>query len=138
MRVTAILAFFAGLSLAGDWPSWRGPTGSGTSPEAKAPLTWDGTKNVRWKTALPGEGASSPVVVGGHIYLTAALEKGLRRLVVALDAASGKILWKHEVRDADPERSSALTGHAAPTPACDGQRVVAFLGNAGVVCLDRD
>src|SRR5438067_875470 len=107
MRVLALGAFLAGAALAGDWPGWRGPTGSGPSPEAKAPLTWDGTKNVRWKTAMPGEGASSPIVVGGRIYLTAALEKGARRLVLALDAARGKILWQHVVRDTDPERSSA-------------------------------
>jgi outer membrane protein assembly factor BamB len=138
MRVTAILVFLAGVSLAADWPGWRGPTGSGTSPERKAPLTWDATKNVRWKEALPGEGASSPVIVGGRIYLTASLERGTKRLVLALDAASGKILWTHTIRDNDPERTSALTGHAAATPAADGERVVAVFGNAGVVCLDRD
>ncbi len=138
MRVIALLVLTASITMAGDWPGWRGPTGSGVSDEKSAPLTWSATKNVRWKTALPGEGASSPAIADGRIYLTAAHEKGARRVVLALDAATGKLLWQREFRDADPERSSALTGHAAPTPATDGRHVVAFLGNAGVVCLDRD
>jgi outer membrane protein assembly factor BamB len=119
-----------------DWPRWRGPGGNGVSAEKPLPLHWDATRNVLWKTRIPGEGASSPVVWGDRVFLTAAEDQGGRRLVYALDRADGKVLWSRAVRDDDPERTSALTGHAAATPATDGRRVVAAFGNAGVVCYD--
>jgi outer membrane protein assembly factor BamB len=91
---------------------------------------------VRWRTALPGEGNSSPVVWDKRVFLTAALEEGKVRLVLCLDADSGKILWQTKVL---PEVKTTLypkTGFAAPTPATDGQRVYAFFDEPGLVALD--
>ena len=56
------------------WPAWRGADGQGIADGARIPLEWSATKNVRWKTALPGRGLSSPVVWGERIFLTTALE----------------------------------------------------------------
>ena len=128
--------FAAPVARAENWPGWRGPGGNGVSAEKPLPLHWDTTRNVLWKTRIPGEGASSPVVWGERVFLTAAEGQGTRRLVYALDRAGGKVLWSRAVRDDDPERTSAVTGHAAATPATDGRRVVAAFGNAGVVCYD--
>src|SRR5688572_19479755 len=57
-----------------NWPQFRGPAASGISPTA-GPLEWDvkTPKNVRWKTAVPGLGHSSPVVWGDRIFLTTAV-----------------------------------------------------------------
>jgi len=54
----------------GEWSSFRGPGGMGVSSAAELPLTWSDTENIVWKTPLSGAGASSPIVQGGHIYLT--------------------------------------------------------------------
>jgi len=43
------------------WPYWRGPAVDGMAV-GDAPLKWSDTQNVRWKTAIPGLGNSSPVV----------------------------------------------------------------------------
>ena len=56
-----------------DWPEFRGPTGQGISIAKNVPIHWSATSNVVWKTALPGEGWSSPVLVNGKIYLTTAV-----------------------------------------------------------------
>src|ERR1700722_7262081 len=62
-----------GTILADDWPQWRGPTGQGISHEKGLPVRWDAdSANFRWKTPIPGEGASSPVVSAGHVYVTTA------------------------------------------------------------------
>jgi outer membrane protein assembly factor BamB len=100
------------------------------------PLHWSTNENIRWKTDIPGDGFSSPIVWDDQIFLTAAFEKGLRRAVHCLDRKTGKLLWTREIRDPDPEAASAMTGHAAATPVTDGQRVIACFGNAGVVCYD--
>jgi outer membrane protein assembly factor BamB len=119
---------------ADDWPRWRGPNGNAVSAESGLPLEWGPAKNIVWRTELPGEGVSSPIVCGERVFLTASFDEGMRRAVLCLDGDSGAILWTRETPDENPELTSALTGYAAATPASDGRRVVASLGNAGVVC----
>ncbi len=133
--LSVTLALIKGVR-AENWPRWRGPDGNGVSSEPALPLHWSATQNVRWKTVVPGEGFSSPIIWGDRIFLTSAFDQGERRAVHCLDRTSGKIAWSREVRDQNPERTSAMTGHAAATPVTDGTHVVAFFGNAGVVCYD--
>ena len=52
------------------WPQWRGPLGTGVAPYANPPVEWSETKNVRWKTDLPGEGHSTPIVWGDRMFVT--------------------------------------------------------------------
>lgn len=119
-----------------NWPRWRGPDGNAVSGESPLPVQWNSKQNVRWKTKVPGEGFSSPIVWEDRVFVTSALEKGTRRIVHCLDRKSGKILWSSELAHKGPEVAWRMTGHAAPTPVTDGKRVVAFFGNAGVVCYD--
>src|SRR5437867_2706464 len=79
----------------GNWPGWRGPLGDGHATESGAPVRWD-AKSVVWKTPLPGKGQSSPVIWGERIFLSAALDKGAKRLVLCVDRKDGKILWQKE------------------------------------------
>ena len=60
---------------ADNWPCWRGPEGNNhASEETHAPIRWDleSGQNIVWKTALPGRGHSSPVVIEDAIFLTTA------------------------------------------------------------------
>jgi hypothetical protein len=63
---------------ADDWPQFRGPTGDGIAVATNLPLTWSATQNVAWKVPVPGRGRSSPVLLGDRIWLTTAVETGLR------------------------------------------------------------
>ena len=56
-----------------DWPEFRGPTGQGHSAERGLPLEWGESRNVIWKTPVPGLGWSTPVVAGGRVWLTTAV-----------------------------------------------------------------
>ena len=58
-----------------DWPQWRGPLGQGiTSARNLPPKAGATSLKVLWKTPIPGEGCSSPVVSQGRVYLTTAYE----------------------------------------------------------------
>ena len=70
--LTCALCFAAGK---GDWPYWRGPAADGMAV-GDAPLHWSDTKNVRWKTEIPGRGSSSPVIWGDRIFVTTAVKTG--------------------------------------------------------------
>ena len=109
-----------------DWPGWRGPRGDGTSLETDVPTQWDGKsgKNIRWKTAVPGTGYSSPVIIDRRIFLTSCDAKKQMRLLLCLDRDSGKVLWSREVLKSPLEGVHKLNGHASGTPATDGKNVV--------------
>ena len=132
----ALLVGMCGTISAANWPGFRGPTGDGISQEKKLPLKWSATENVRWKTALPEGGNSSPVVWGNRVFLTQAVDKGSRRLVMCFDRANGKLLWQRETRYADKEPTHTDNPYCSATPVTDGTRVIASLGSAGLVCYD--
>lgn len=60
-----------------DWPQWRGPLGTGVAPKATPPTEWSETKNVRWKSVIPGFGTSTPIVWKDRIYLLTAMPADL-------------------------------------------------------------
>ena len=66
------LAAAGAVPTAEDWPAFRGPTGQGHSAERGVPLEWSESKNIVWKTPVPGRGWSSPVVAGGRVWVTTA------------------------------------------------------------------
>jgi outer membrane protein assembly factor BamB len=121
---------------AANWPSWRGLDGSGHSPESGLPLKWDAKENVRWKVPLPAGGNSSPIVWRDRIFLTQALDKGARRAVLCVDRADGKLLWQRDTPFQGKESTHEDNPYCAATPVTDGERVIASLGSAGLVCYD--
>ena len=59
-----------------NWAQWRGPASQGVSEEKNLPTEWSDTKNVLWKTALPGKGFSQPIIWGNKVFLTSDIEGG--------------------------------------------------------------
>ncbi len=71
----ALLACAAyGKSAAPEWGSFRGGEREGRSDSLTAPVKWSADTNIRWKTAVPGDGHSSPIVSGDSVYVTTARE----------------------------------------------------------------
>ena len=79
------------LLCAQDWPRFRGPDGQGHSPETGLPLEWTATTNVAWKTPIPGDAWSSPIVSGDKVFLTTATDAGKGCRVICVGAADGKV-----------------------------------------------
>ena len=120
---------------AADWPQWRGPNGDGISAEKNVPTKWSASENVVWKTPLPGIGHSSPVVWRDSVFLTTALSNSQERLLLRLDAPTGKILWQHTVVRAPVEYMHRENSPASSTPVTDGQHVFTSFQNGKRVDL---
>jgi len=135
---------------AGDWPRFRGPNGSGVSTDSEpTPTHWSPTENLKWKTALPGEGVSCPIVVGDRIFVTTysgyGFEPGelenLKRHLLCVDRQTGAVLWDEAfaaVLPEDPYSGMGVPSHgyASHTPVSDGERVYVFFGKSGVMAFD--
>jgi outer membrane protein assembly factor BamB len=102
------------------------------------PLHWNTNENVRWRVPLPDRGNSTPVVWGGRVFVTQALDGGSRRTVMGFDRRTGKLLWQSGVTWTEKEPAPDDNPQCTPSPATDGQRVIAWFGSAGVYCYDFD
>ncbi|MGA2034222.1 MAG: PQQ-binding-like beta-propeller repeat protein [Thermoguttaceae bacterium] len=161
MRITFLATLTLGLVLLGgrsarggnDWPQFRGPTGLGYTDQKNLPVQWDqkSGKNVRWKSALVGEGHASPIVSGGRLFVcTVRWPEAVRERekvipeqhVLCYRNADGKLLWDTLV-PAGPWvrndfRSGPGGGYACPTPTTDGRRVYCVFGSAMLAAVDFD
>ena len=65
--------------------------------------------------------------------------EGIRYLLLALDLASGRVLWEREAHNGPPFRGRHRKNtYASETPATDGERVYAsFGGNVGLFCYSK-
>jgi outer membrane protein assembly factor BamB len=147
-------------AFAANWPQYRGPNASGLDTSAPLPTTWNVPTgdHVRWQTPIPGLAHASPIVWGDRVYVATAIaaggksdlkvglygdiaaapntEKNQWRLL-ALDRASGKILWNTLAHEAVPRvaRHTKAT-HCNSTPATDGRHIVAIFGSEGLFCFN--
>ena len=149
-----------------DWPSFRGPAGSGVADGFPVLSKWNADdsagdiEGVLWQTDVPGLGHSSPTVVGDKIFLataiasdgkaplmvgrggkpTAADDNGRQSWVVlCYDRRTGKELWRQTAREGRPRATRhAKATHANTSVAVDGDHVVAFFGSEGLYCYDLE
>lgn len=148
------------LSMAQNWPSFRGASASGVQDGFPTPLRWDVEKrtNVLWKTPIPGLGHSSPIIWGDKVFVTTAVNSGAKAelkvglygdigaaddngtqewRLYCLSKKSGKVLWTQVAYKGVPKvKRHTKATHANTTLATDGKSLVAFFGSEGLHCFD--
>jgi outer membrane protein assembly factor BamB len=119
-----------------NWPEFRGPNSQGRSSERGVPLACTASENIAWKTPLPGESWSSPVVWQDTLFVTTATDEGKSCHVLALDRKTGKILWDQEVFQQSLGHKEGRNTYATSTPATDGERVYTCFFDGSFAALD--
>jgi outer membrane protein assembly factor BamB len=74
-----------------DWTGWRGPLRNGALTGVTAPKVWPPTLTKQWR-AETGLGYSTPLVVGNRVFAFG--RQGEEEVMSALDAATGKVVWR--------------------------------------------
>lgn len=130
----------AAAARADDWPQWLGPQRDGVWREEGLVQKFPPAgPRVRWRTPL-GTGFSGPAVAGERVFVmdrVAAEPKTVKppRLerILCLNAADGKILWKHEY-----ECSFKVSYPSGPrtTPLVRDGRVYTLGTMGDLICLD--
>jgi outer membrane protein assembly factor BamB len=133
----------AGFSARADWPEFRGPTGDGKVEGNRGlPLHWSETENVKWKTAIPNRGWSTPVIFGKQIWMTDATVDGHDFYAICVDEDTGKVLYDVPLFHSDnPEplgNGSSMNCYATPSAVIEPGRVFVHFGAFGTACLDSN
>lgn len=135
-----LASFFSLSAHAADWPQFRGPTGLGYVTDRNLPLTWNARSNVNiaWKVALPKSENpySSPIVSGGRVFVTSAVNNPIKHHVLCFARADGKLLWNTTIEPGPWILKDLRGGYGAPTPCADSERVFVVFGSAVVASLD--
>lgn len=122
-----------------DWRQFRGNEGTGEARGEVLPTDWNegGDGQIAWRVDLPGRGVSSPIVVGRLVIVTASSGFKRDRLhLLAFDAESGELRWQRQMWATGRTLCHPTMAVAAPTPASDGEHVVAFYSSNDLVCFD--
>lgn len=140
-----------------NWLHWRGPTADGQAASTAAPpIQWNQNENIAWVANLPGEGSSTPIVVGEQIFLLSAIKTDRKSatpvmkderaktvpeelfyefVLLCINRNSGEILWQKIVTAAVPHEGKHETNtYAAGSPISDGERLYFSFGSRGVFC----
>lgn len=149
--------------LAGNWGHWRGDLGNGIAADAKPPIRWSDTENVKWKVAIPGRSSGSPAIWENRVFVVTATDQPLnlqagatqspaaeartgdaqrggrtnplRFVTLCFDRATGELLWDQTAIEAVPHEPTHSTNtFASASPCTDGQHVYAHFGSRGLYC----
>jgi len=114
-----------------DWPQWRGPNRDGHVLGFVPPKVWPDRLTERWKIEV-GSGYATPLLVGNRIYMFS--RQAEDEVMSALDATSGKVLWRTSYPAAFKMDKAAAPHGPGPksTPAyADGK--LFSIGMSGIV-----
>jgi outer membrane protein assembly factor BamB len=141
MNLKLAILFLAGCTAlrAADWPQFRGPGGNGVSDETSVPTVLDLKAASSWKAELPGQGLSSPIIVGDRVFVTCVSGLKQQRLhVICFNAGDGSKRWERLFWATGRTMCEEKISGAAPTPASDGERIFAIFSSNDIAALDFD
>lgn len=145
-----------------NWPHWRGQLGTGAVEKGNPPVEFSETKNLKWKTEIPGLGHATPIIWENKIIVQTAVatdqkisnesgEEGESWMnptsteyihdfkVYCIDRNDGSVMWETTVATEHPqENTHELGSWASNSPATDGEHIFAYFGSRGIFCMDFD
>jgi outer membrane protein assembly factor BamB len=127
VTVACAMLFATAALYADNWPTWRGPTLNGVSPETNLPTTWTATRNISWTLPLPAYSGSTPIIWGDRLFLNVATASGSGALELwAVDRVKHEVIWKRPIAGGNHiERKQNMS---SPSPVTDGTHVWVMTG----------
>ncbi len=137
--IASSLLSWTATAQATDWTHWRGPEQNGLVREKAVVKSWspDG-ENVLWTNDVGGR--STPLIVGDRLFVIAPDGTGecAGERVVALDAASGKVIWEYRFNVYLTDIVEARVGWTALAIDPETGNVYAHGTGGEFLCLDKD
>ncbi len=133
MRLVLAIGLFLQNATGADWPKWRGPNGDGISPGGGTVSPWPANEppRVLWRAEVH-TGFAGLAVGGGRLFTLGNSNEW--DVVTALDAASGRVLWRHRyAARLDP---NLYEGGPGAMPTLDGDRVYTLSKWGDLFCFE--
>lgn len=128
-----------GAAWAAPWTEFLGNGSLSLAGGEAIPSEWTDTRNVTWRSVVPGYGQSSPVTGRGKAFATGVEGPSKETLLVtAFDLESGEAIWTHRSPSSQRIKESDMVSKAAPTPAADDQAVYAFFETGNLLAVGQD
>lgn len=120
-----------------DFPWWRGQNRNGVCvTDQQPPIAWSDSKNILWKTPVPGRGHGSATLLGDQVFLPIADDDRKVQAVLCFDRSTGQQKWEAIVHQdgfdnkGNPNKKSSL---ASSTIATDNDRLfITFVNDSAV------
>jgi outer membrane protein assembly factor BamB len=129
-----VLITCAAATSSANWPSWRGPSSDGVSPERGLPVKWNPAENIAWKLALPQWSGATPVIWGNTILLNVAEADGDSLSLWAVDRSNGQVLWKRPLSKGNNKQRKQ--NMSSPSPVTDGTIIWVMTGTGFLKAFD--
>lgn len=138
-----------------NWGEWRGPQRNGISPEPGLPVHWSPGERLVWQAETAGPGASTPVVWGDRVFVTAQTgrdakiqrpgvvlaraDEELELCIQCFRRSDGVLQWEKRFKpDGTLTPTHALHNQCTPSCVTDGERVIAWFATGQLFCHDMD
>jgi outer membrane protein assembly factor BamB len=125
---------FAKPTAADNWPRFRGPNGAGVASTRDFPTKWT-ESNILWRTDIPGDGHSSPVIWEKRLFIQCASTDAKSRSLLCYGIDDGKLLWKRDLPGGPAAKLHKKNSLASSTPAVDADRVYCLSWDGAEVTL---
>ncbi|MBX9679709.1 MAG: PQQ-like beta-propeller repeat protein [Gemmataceae bacterium] len=133
--LVAALAAAVSAAFADDWPSFRGPRRDGVSKETGLLKEWPkGGPKLVWTFDNAGLGHSSSAIVKGVLYTNGTRDGD--EITLALDAATGKEIWKAKIGPIFTFKSNIWGDGPRSVPTVDGDKLYVLGAQGDFLCLD--
>ncbi len=136
--VSSFLSTLIAQESSSNWTHFRGSELRAIADDSEYPVEWsDSSKNIAWKTPIPGKGWSSPVVYEDQVWMTTATPDGREMYALCTDLNSGEI--SHNIKVFEPDsiyRIHAVNSYATPTPCIEEGSVYVHFGRYGTACIN--
>lgn len=137
VMVLALLTFLSDLTVAQNWPQWRGANLDNISESTNLPVEFNKKKNLLWKAALPGPAGATPVVWEDHLFLTTPNLKTKELELHCFNAATGQLNWSRVLKGENADFRDGASA-ASPSPSTDGNFVWANTGAGFIECFTME
>lgn len=138
IQLTVVMGLFlmarsGGAAEIPDWRSWRGPRDHGSIETGHYPDQF-GAENYQWRTALPGKGCSTPILLQDRIYLTSPTEG--KDALLCYDTR-GAEKWRTAFGPENAGKHRNGSGSNA-SPVTDGKAVFVFFKSGTLAAVELD
>lgn len=118
-----------------SWPQWRGAAQDGVAAGSDFPIRWSEESGIQWKTDLPGNGGSTPVLDGGVAYLTAGVDG--KNMLFAIQVDDGSVKWQTSLGTDKGNKHRKGSG-SNPSPLIEGDSIFAYFRSGDLACVGSD